>query len=668
MSKGLLKAKSFACQPPFRGSIADNCKRFKFNGAGYASLPPEQKGHFTLESARQIAGPLESLIDKAVRVTHIIGATQVLKSMCGDCWVMYVLEHWMRSMLVLFEDEEKAALFCSMRLMDTIRRHQGIAPMLAEASKESRHNVAGTWIKFPGASLLVAGMNEGNVSTLSWPVIWISEAWQHGNDGLLFKAFKRADRFASTSKILNESQASLVGTDLHTAVKTAHQVPLTWKCPACDGEQTWEWKDWSHKRPDDFVPRPQKHISQAIEIPKAGTFAGMKFGLENGETDNRTIEEKARAAYWVCIWCGHHIHDIKETRRAIAETYNQDYKILANGITRTPAEVCFTIPFEANVDNKFEKTVAKFLAAKEAKNFGNAKPLEDWFLADRAFFYDPIQEFKTIVVSPGSYDPARFKEIMGDDFHSVNMAVDCQQDQDVMDKTGKSITGWFWYAVRAMDKFGNSKQLARGFAKSWDEWIKVQKFWSVPNDRVCIDVGQWGTQIATMAAQQRETIKLDKPTGIFRSTQKIVTWYLLSAENTRKGYPHSDGNLRPWSPPQPIPVPLIDAEGKSRRIFLNKIRFDRDTFNLQLDALWSGAPSMPKFEILSREFLDEQSKAMETGDRTYSQQLNAKIYNKEKRKYEELRPDDHFQWVECALLVRAAMDGLFGASISSNSA
>ena len=664
MNIGLQKVLASAEKKIFRGGIAENCKRFRFHGDGYKAMPQEQNGQFVLSSARQISGPLNALVDDDVRITHVIGATQVLKSMSGDCWTMFALEHLRLPMLILFEDQDKADLFCSMRLMDTIKRHPELSKLLAESSKESRFNVTGTWIKFPGASLLVAGMNEGNVSTISWPLIWVSEAWQHGTDGLLFKAFKRADRYSQTCKILNESQASLVGTDLHTATQTAHQVPLKWRCPACDGEQTWEYHHWSFKRPDDFMPRHQKLVSSITiggesaiveTLPKPGTYAGMKW--DSGESsDTRTIEQKAASAYWECIWCGHNIQDTIDNRKGICNTYSQDYKIIENGVQRTPREVCFTIPFEAAYDNRFEKTVAHFLSAKESKSMGFAKKMEDWFLAERARFFDPLIEHKETSISVGSYDP---NEVMPDE-HSRDMGVDCQQEQDVMDKTGKSVTGWFWYVIRAIDKFGNSKQLARGFAKSWDEWIAVQNKWKVPNDRVCIDIGQWGTQIQSMAVEQREIIKIEKPVPPFYLREKVVTWNLFDAEKMRKNFTHADGNQRPWSPPQQIPVPLLDSEGKSRRVILKKIRFDRDTFNLQLDAIRSCAPGMPRFECLSREFLNDQTKAMETGDRTYARQMDARYYVPEKKKYEELRADDHYQWCELAILVRMAIDGLAG--------
>ena len=654
------------CQSVFRGGIVDNCKRFRFTGSGYSSMPKEQDGHFQIQSARHLAGIFAALEDPFVRSVHLIGATQVLKSMAGECWIIYHFEHFRLPTLVLFEDEDKARKFASERLITTVKDHPGMQSAIVEQIKDNRFKITQTKIKLPGASLFVEGLNEGNVSTFSWPIIWISEAWQHGNDGLLFKAFKRADRFPDTHKILNESQASLVGTDLHTAVKDVHQVPLTWRCPACDGEQTWEWRHWSFKRPDDFTPRPQKSPRNPPPLP--GSFAGMSWGLDDAKAeDNRTIEEKARSAHWRCIWCDHRINDTRAERQAIAETYSQDYRLIANGHPFTPREVCFTLPFEANVDNRFAKTVAKFLSAKSAKDFaaGGKRAMEDWYLSDRAFFYDPAMEYKTVEVSPGSYNPSEYKKLMGDEFHSVNMVVDCQQDQDVMDRTGQSITGWFWYIVRAVDKLGNSQQITRGFAKSWDEWIAVQHLHKVPNDRVCICIGKWPTQIMQMAAQQREIIRIDKPLPPFYIREKIVTWYMMDTDQLgRKNFIHADKSQKPWSPPQSVLIPLLDKDGKSKRIPLKKIRFDKDTFHLQLDALRSGAPGMPKFEIVSREFLDDKTKAAEVGVKTYEQQMSSQYYDPQKRKYVELRVDDHYQWWEIVFLVRCAMDGLYGAGLS----
>jgi hypothetical protein len=104
----------------------------------------------------------------------------------------------------------------------------------------------------------------------------------------------------------------------------------------------------------------------------------------------------------------------------------------------------------------------------------------------------------------------------------------------------------------------------------------------------------------------------------------------------------------------------MDKQGHVKRITLKKIRFDKMTFQLQLDAIRSGAPGMPRFEVLSRDYLDPATAAKETGNLTYQMQMDAQYFLPEKNKYIESRPDDHYSWCEQALLVRQAMDGLIG--------
>lgn len=437
--------------------------------------------------------------------------------------------------------------------------------------------------------------------------------------------------------------------------------------------------------------------ARAALTPKAGTYAGMQWtrsaggpllgkaegrrkgeegGMGEEEADTRTIDEKARAAYWECIHCGYHIEDTKANRLGICETYVQEYrKREADGSWIQPREVTFTLPFESAWDNRFEKTVKNFLVAKEAKRAGNAVKLQDWFMAERAVFYDNQVAQGQVVISAGSYDPAKARALYGEHFHSVNMAVDCQEDADHKAKTGKSITGWFWFVVRVYDKFGNSKQLARGYCKSWEAWRAVQAFWGVPNDRLIIDSVQWTEQVMNKAVEYRQLVKRERPHPIFRTMEDVVTWKLLAASPGRANFKgHRDGVMRPWSPESAVYANMIDEAGKVRRIPLMRILFNKTPIQQQVDSLYSGAPGMPKFESLAREHLklpdgkgDLLTLEMETNMKdgkpsmlSYANQMSSQMYDQEKNKYIELRPDDHYYWCEQALLVRVGMDGLLG--------
>jgi len=653
---------------PFRGGIPENCRRFAFRGGGYKAMPAEQGGHFWLESAMQVAGPMAALTDDLVRYVHVIGATQVLKSIVGDAWVVYCVEHVQLPMLVLFEDDPKADLYCGLRLMETLRHHPHISKMLADSMKESRHNVTGTWIKTLTSELLVAGLNDGNVSSLSWPLIWVSEAWQHGSDGLLEKAFKRSDRYAETCKVLNESQAAMAGTDLHRAVQKAHQVPLTWKCLACDGVQTWEWQHWAFKRPDDFIPRERKTISTASiggetaivthEPPKPGSYGGMKWIAE--EANTHSVEERARSAYWECLHCGHHIHDTREERKQLTRSYVQDYRItLASGATIAPKQVAFTIPFESAWDNRFEKTVANYLLAKNAKAQGNAVPLQDWFMAERAMFYDPRLSQAQINILSSNYDVSGG---IPDEVCRVG-GVDCQQGEV------EKMTGKFWYVFRAVDKKGDLYQIARGYAESWAELIALQKQHKIPNENLAIDGGQYLHEILDRAAANFELVEKDilntrtgKPTGKKLTVRSV--WKVFRGNGTRKSFAHGSGperKFRSFSMPSYYQRQIV-ADGNPAMLNIPVYEWSNLSVKDHLHNLMMGSPTTPKFVSLSREQLTDTAQAKEIGDLAYSKQMQNEYRTRERGqdKWVQATPNVHYRDCESECVVLFDMGGYLG--------
>ncbi len=657
-----LLADIFAAQgKSYRGDLVDNAKRFKFRGSGYDAMPKEQNGHFQIETARQIAGPLRAMLDDSVRICHVIGATQVLKSMVGDNWLMYWFEHVLLPMLVVFEDDGKAELFCSRRLMDTLKDHPEIKKLLAESIRENRHNVTGTWVKIAGAELLVCGLNEGNVSTLSWPAVWVSEAWQHGNDGLLQKALKRTDRYPKTYKILNESQAGEIGSDLHAAVNVAHPVPLEWNCPACGGVQTWEWPHWNHRRKADFIPREQKKVS-VITIggetgfvstqPTPGSYAGMRFGTKisgnvlEDDGDDLSDEQKSRMAYWECIWCGHRINDTRAERLAICETYRQEYRVLdtsrAVPVMRTPEQVVFTIPYEAAFDNPFKKTVANFLAAKAAKKMGQTLKMRDWFLSERAVFYDEkLDVHRSVMVSLSSYDPAKYRELMGDKFHCVSMTVDCHKALDA--KEDEPRIGMFWFEARAFEKLGHSIQLARGWVSSW-ELVKAQQlFWKVPAPRVFVDCAWMLDQVAEAAVRFHDMVA-GKAGTQYENVKIPLAWTLCEGAKPNKRLTQN-GKATAFMNVSLGAKTYTDASGKKTWVPLRKLFWHGRTFEQQFDSILSKGVSV-KWEWLKKSELvivDMNGKPSaellaksldrERGNGAYEEMLNSRYYDERKRAY-----------------------------------
>jgi hypothetical protein len=626
----------------FRGTIWENAARFKFHGGGYAAMPKEQDGHFWIESANQMRGPLTALNDPLVRLVHLIGATQVLKSMAGDLWVQFVCEHVARNMLVLFEDDPKAKLFCAIRLMETLRKHPVLSQWLAAGE---RFDATNTRLKLPGMILQVCGLNDGNVSSLSWPLVWISEAWQHGRDGLMWKAYKRTDRFPDDYKILNESQASEAGSDLHVSAREAAQVPLTWSCPACDGRQTWEWEHWNHRRSEAFVPREPKN-KNGWTAPKPGSYAGMI--IPDDADGTRSIQNRAAGAYWDCIWCGHHIEDTRATRQALMDSYDQSY---CEPGKLTPAKLTFTLPFESARDNHFSATVENFLIAKHEERQGNSVKLAQWFMAERAVFFTPEFLQPQIIQVAEIFDP----NTKIPNWHHDGMTIDCQKHKTL------DTVGTFHWSVDTADKNGNSFEMMRGFAESWEELAAVQKKYKIRNKYVMIDGRKWTPEILWRAAMYRE---LDKGVRWGKVEDYWSCWtVLLGDAPMRNSYQWADKQWRLWAPAMRRVENVVDEHGKRFAVSVFMFRWANTAVADLLNEILIGGEGKVKFVAQKREALAPKDQRIEEGDMAYDAQMGAELRTTKNGRPTWLkignRPNHRLD-IARMRLVRLLMAGLIG--------
>ena len=622
--KGMVRGAFAGIGKTFRGTIWENCARFRLTGSGYSSMPSGQGGHFQIETARHLAGPLRALLDPNVRQVVIIGATQVMKSVVGDIWIPYIMEHQPRPMLVLFEDDPKAKLFAAMRLMPTILAHPVLAGRISQARVSDATN---TDIRLPGMSLKICGLNDGNVSSLSWPIVWASEAWQHKSDGLLFKAIARTDRFPH-HKILVESQAGRKDEDLHNLCKGAHSVPLVWSCPMCGGKQSWDF----------------------LKERKDGTFSGMMFPASG------TIAERAKGAYWECFHCRKPILDTLTNRVAIMDSYEQDYQItLESGLKVSPRVVAFYIPKEAAVGNGFEMSALSYLVAKDSQANGNNVPLADWYMSQRAVFWDEKYSQDKVVTVVGEHDPA----VAVKDEHHRGMIIDCQKD--VLQDTA----GTFWWETYAADKWGNSFQLERGFAVGWKELDEIQAKWKVQNNFVCIDGRKWTPEILQQVAVRARLMPCRDAFG--RAGMARVPWRVFMGDAARD-FPWPTPNGQPvlrrgWSQPTTHRVSFLNEKGQNDAVFVMIWRWSNLLFKDQLQSLRIGGSGKPKFAAVDRDKLPPAQRAKENGDLAYDSQMNAEhrvTLPSGKIEWRQLRENNHYWDISCMRLVRIAMEGLAG--------
>ncbi len=677
-------AKSY--RPRYTGSIVDNAKLFRLVGAGYAAMPKEQGGYFDISSARHLAGPLRALLDPEVRTVIIIGATQVMKTIAAELWVIYLIEHALGSIAAYFEDDPKAKLFASTRLMPVLREHPVIKGMLRDIQETvDRFQVTKTEISFlAGRKLNLFGMNDGNTSTLSWPYIWISEAWM-ARPGMLYQAMKRADRYSKTCKILIESQAGDAGEDLDVECQKAHAAPLTWACPYCGGRQTWECEiEYENPRKSDFVAIHPTMLRESAEWspPKPGSRSGMKFPPAEEVTASgtrfRTIEERNAGAAWECHHCGTLIKDTPELRQKIMDSYEQDYRILIQGSDppryRVPSAVMFRIPFEAARDNYFRKST--YLVAKEAMKGNDPTKLAIWYKAERGIAFSlELTTVKTPVITETVELDAKGR-IPNECYRKL--LVDCQQSKVETEKTGESSTGCFWWIAMATDKSGNHFMLERGYAISWSELFGTKKIkltdkegrfcgekwtggitdkWSIPTGNVCIDGGNWRQEVKEKAAYYA-TIS---PSTTSRTGFALDSWYVMVGSEF-KGARHADGIWRPYTLKYEETA-YQDHDGKWSKREIAVVTWSNFVFKSILTKMRRGDPGQPKYTACDVRKCNARTQAMEVRNFAYENQMNGFVVgqdDKGKPKIHELHKQQHYSDCSCMGVVLDMIAGKLG--------
>ncbi|MDE2019952.1 MAG: phage terminase large subunit family protein [Patescibacteria group bacterium] len=673
---------------PFRGSPTDYCRQivlghgYNLSKVGNLCRDCREKGltecrHFEIDTCRQLIGPFQAMADPNVQLIDMRKATQTLGSLFWDMGVHFLLVHSHYSRIIsLLENEEKALVYCDSRFMDTLKKNPDLMPVLPTGVK--RHDDKKTDILFRNGKLIrVCGLNESNASSLTWQVVIISEFWQHGRDGLLFKAIDRAKQVAD-KKIILESQAGLAGDDEEEIWKRCRQVPVTWTCPFCGRPQNFSTNGPTIRRPDDFKPsefalikpmsdkwdelfRNIKTPEQDFTSPKPGTYAGLKTPKSSKEIkDDADLQATAAQAYLECFHCGIRMADTQNLRYKLMESYSQEYQDVTpyGKITPPGLEVGFWNPEPVSVTVKFSETMQAFVTAIKSSESGNYLPLQIFYQSRWAKPWNPsISDRRMLETVPGSYetDPAK----MMPDFFARYMGVDSQKRLDV--PANQSVVGSFWYVIREFDKFGNSRQLARGFADSWDSWISEQKKWKVPNARVAIDASWMTPQIERRAASEYELLTSARPNP--QTGQKYLyasCWKLFfgspksSFRVEKKLLPISQGYFSK-------PYYLTDVKNRTWRICVEKFWWSNFQFEQQLDALLSHNAGMPRFEILPRDKSSSMDK--ETGVLTYDQQISARYPQKVRGvdKYVDIvNRKAHYRDCELEILGLVSRDNLLG--------
>ena len=645
------------------------------------------------------------LRDSKLASTRRIGlraANQIGKTTIAEIILKYRMKYDPGDMMMWDMSEEKSNDHMKNRAGPILRADPVLGPMFRAIMEtpETRWDVTTQDIRLPGMVFRARPLNEQWTQSVFLRYGAICDA-ALCEPNQVRRARLRFTQHETDYLWIVESQGGVEGDGFTEWMSETNEMKLHVRCPICGTRVRFLFY---HLRTDETKLVPPKDIpsldhaawiehNRPILLDKDRKHAGFKVLSENLKLDDGSINEQEimRATAYECPHCGGIWKDDNiyhaggqvtygPTRSYLDREAGLDESWIATRATAMPGFLGYSLPRWINPKPSWGGIMLTFRQAMAAKKLGNLMPLQEFQTKWAGEDWQPNEFlFGAKTITTGTYDPAKTKELFGDNFHSVNMAVDCQEEADHKAKTDKSITGWFWYVVRAYDKFGNSKQLARGYCKSWDAWRAVQSFWGVPNDRVIIDIVQWSEQVMNKAVEFRQLVKRNRPHPIFKTMEDSVTWKLLAASPGKQNFKgHRDGIIRPWSPEAPVYGNTIDEHGRVRRIPLARILFNKTPIQQQVDSLYSGAPGLPKFEWLALNQLqipdadgklvpDTLTIQMETNQKdgkpsmlAYENQMSAQIYNQETNRYDELRPDDHYYWCEQALLVRVGQDGLMG--------
>ena len=657
---------------------------------------------------------LRDALKKTTRRIGVRAANQLGKTTILELIAKFLMKYYPADMLMWDMNEAKSDDHMKNRFMPILRSDPILGPVFSKiaATPDTRWNVCTTNILLPGMVFRARPLNEQWVQSFPAKYGFLHDA-ALVEAHYVRKIEVRFTKYESSYLWCAESQGDApmgnLGGGFSEFMSKTNEQKLYVRCPECQMRVRFAFHHLRNEETKIVAPLSVPSLDRdawadhhrPILLSEVRKHCGFRVEGEL-KNDDGSINEREimRSTVYECPHCGgiwrddnvYHSGDkvtYGPTRLYLDREAGLDDNWIATRPTALPGFLGYSLPRWINPRPSWGSVMLTFKHAMAAKKMGSLLQLQEFRTKWEGEDWDKSEEVvSSKTITAGTYDPLKYLEMFGKDesgaslFHSVNMGVDCQEDADHKAATEKSITGWFWYVVRAYDRFGNSRQLARGYCKSWAAWRAVQAFWGVPNDRVMIDVVQWSEQVMNKAVEFRQMVKRARPHPIFKTMEDSVTWKLLAASPGKQNFKgHRDGQIRPWSPEAAVYGSMIDESGKVRRIPLARILFNKTPVQLQVDSLYSGAPGMPKFEFLSRDQLkipsedgktlvpDTLTLLMETNARdgkptmlAYENQMSAQIYNAETNKYDELRPDDHWYWCEQALLVRVGQDGLLGQS------
>lgn len=652
-------------QKPFRGEIWEFFQKVPM-GRGFSNNGKP----FDINTAHYVREPMMEIRRRPYGKFVIKAAVQMLKTNCTiEQPAAYFMANDPGDMTVFFFGDDKAFSRAKGRIMPYIKSQAEIGNIIEKvvsSDPSGKYQITTSEFYLPNMVMRIWPANLASTQGETLRYVLISDAFLSKQSGILKEAIARTTQHNSNElkdyKIVIESQGGEEDDDFDVEWHTTDQRELYVSCPFCSMSQPFVW----HRlRPEDFLATPTKDIPSLdhdawikhhTPILKSDDrrHAGMKRGNESVKLEEGYDEKEVkRQTYYECFHCGSTWNDKPDIRKLI----DQSSKYVPIKPTALYENVGWSWPVWAGQRIPWGDTMLEYLDAKTSQRMGNILPLKIWHQKRAAAVWTP--EITQHRIELGSFcyetDPAK----MMPDFFGRYMSVDSQKEKEAGPK--EPIVGSFWWIIREFDKFGNSRQLDRGFADSWDKWIAKQRFWKVSNQCTVIDAAWMLPQIERRAAAEFALVvpKMANPYNGRKDPYPACWKLFIGSDNSKFRVGKKLSAISEGFPSKPYLV--TDMNKKQWRISVFRYWWSNFVFEQQLDTLLNRIEGMPKFEYLPAD--KTSTPESEKGILTYEQQLSSRYPQqvRGKDRYVDIaNRQGHFRDCELMLLARVSQDNLLG--------
>ena len=199
-------------------------------------------GRFAVGQSRYLFGPLDALGDDLVRTVTVVAPVRSGKTLIADVWVPWIICCDPGPCMFNLQTDVIAKRHAETRQRPIL----DACPLVVQYYPVDRHKLRSQEIIFRhGMPLYIQGPSIGNLQSVGMRYqindeIWMWEPGRHA------QAVARTGDFEAigSSKVLNISQAGIIGDDLDTEWRRGHQGEWHVKCLGCGHQQPAVFSGW----------------------------------------------------------------------------------------------------------------------------------------------------------------------------------------------------------------------------------------------------------------------------------------------------------------------------------------------------------------------------------------------------------------------------------------